>query len=75
MASHALWFEKCPNKFHENDERYIWVQSSLNTTFPWSIIVRHYHMSAASTLLTTKKRTLLSKPTASGGITFSGRKQ
>jgi hypothetical protein len=42
---------------------------------PWPIIVRHYQMFIVSTLLTTKKCTPLCKPSTSGGITFSGRRQ
>jgi hypothetical protein len=42
---------------------------------PWPIIVRHYQMSFVSTLLMKNKCTPLCKPTASGSITFSGRRQ
>jgi hypothetical protein len=44
-------------------------------TTPWPIIVRHYQMLSVSTLLMTKKCTPLCKPTASGDITFLGRRQ
>jgi hypothetical protein len=53
----------------------LWVQFSLNMDISWPIIVRHYQISSVSTPLMTKKCTPLYKPTTSGGITFSGRRQ
>jgi hypothetical protein len=42
---------------------------------PMAYLVRHYQISSVSTLLTIKKCTPLCNPIASGGITFSGRRQ
>jgi hypothetical protein len=53
----------------------LWVLFSLSTATPWPIIVRRYQMVSVSTLLMTKKCTPLCKPTASGDITFLGRRQ
>jgi hypothetical protein len=64
-----------PFEIETDASDYVVGQSSLNMTTPWPIIVRHYHMSSISTLLMTKKCTPLCKPTASGGITFLGRRQ
>jgi hypothetical protein len=64
-----------PFEIETDASDYVVGTSSLSTTTPWPIIVRHYQMSSISTLLTTKKCTPLCKPAASGGITFSGRRQ
>jgi hypothetical protein len=53
----------------------LWASFSLNTTTPWHIIVRHYHMLFLSTLLTTKKYTPLCNLVVGGDITFLGRRQ
>ena len=53
----------------------LWVQFPLSMDIPWPIIVRHYQILSVSTPLTTNKCTPLYKPTAIGGITFSGRRK
>jgi hypothetical protein len=53
----------------------LWAPFSLNMATPWPIIVRHCQILSVSTLLMTKKCTPLCKPTASGDITFLGRRQ
>jgi hypothetical protein len=53
----------------------LWAQFSLIMDILWPIIVRHYQIRSISTTLTKKKCTPLYNNAASGGITFSIRRQ
>jgi hypothetical protein len=53
----------------------LWAQFSLSMDSPWTIIIRHYHMSFIRTLITKNKCTPFCKPDTHEGITFSRRRQ